>query len=69
MRVVILMSTHRILRERVTMATRIDCITLDPAVMGGKPSIRGLRMTTQPLPMLLGDWRNGDEETIRSNFV
>ncbi|WP_338073193.1 DUF433 domain-containing protein [Halochromatium salexigens] len=43
------MSTHLILRERVPMATQLDRITLDPAVMGGKPCIRGLRVTVGTL--------------------
>jgi uncharacterized protein (DUF433 family) len=35
---------------------QIDRITLDPAVMGGKPCIRGLRMT---VGMLLGLMASG----------
>jgi uncharacterized protein (DUF433 family) len=31
------------------MAMQIDRITLDPAVMGGKPCIRGLRVTVGTL--------------------
>ncbi len=31
------------------MAMKIDRITLDPAVMGGKPCIRGLRVTVGTL--------------------
>ena len=38
-----------------------DRITLDPAVMGGKPCIRGLRVTVATLLGLLATGRSRDE--------
>jgi uncharacterized protein (DUF433 family) len=39
----------------------LDRITLDPAVMGGKPCIRGLRVTVGTVIGLLGAGRSRDE--------
>ena len=36
-------------------------ITIDPAVMGGKPCIRGLRVTVGTVVGLLADGRSRDE--------
>ena len=38
-----------------------DCITLDPEVMGGKPCIRGLRLTVGTILGLLAAGRTEDE--------
>jgi len=40
---------------------KIDRITLDPAVMGGKPSIRGMRLTVATVLGLLAVGRSRDE--------
>lgn len=40
---------------------KIDRITLDPAVMGGKPSIRGMRVTVATVLGLLAVGRSRDE--------
>ena len=40
---------------------KIDRITLDPAVMGGKPSIRGSRVTVATVLGLLAAGRSRDE--------
>lgn len=39
----------------------LDRITLDPAVMGGKPCIRGLRVTVGTIVGLLASGRSRDE--------
>ena len=39
----------------------LDRITLDPTVMGGKPCIRGLRVTVGTLVGLLAAGHTGDE--------
>ena len=39
----------------------LDRITLDPAVMGGKPCIRGLRVTVGTVVGLLAAGRSRDE--------
>lgn len=39
----------------------LDRITLDPAVMGGKPCIRGLRVTVGTIVGLLASGRSHDE--------
>ncbi len=39
----------------------LDRITLDPAVMGGKPCIRGLRVTVGTIIGLLAAGRSRDE--------
>lgn len=39
----------------------LDRITLDPAVMGGKPCIRGLRVTVGTVIGLLASGRSRDE--------
>jgi uncharacterized protein (DUF433 family) len=45
--------------------TRLDRITVDPQVMGGRPCIRGLRM---PVSRILGMLAAGeDEATILRN--
>jgi uncharacterized protein (DUF433 family) len=41
--------------------TNIDRITLDPAVMGGKPCIRGMRVTVGTIVGLLAAGRTHDE--------
>lgn len=38
-----------------------DRITLDPAVMGGRPCIRGLRVTVGTIVGLLASGRSGEE--------
>ena len=40
---------------------RLDRITFDPAVMGGKPCIRGMRVTVGMLVGLVGSGRSVDE--------
>ena len=39
----------------------LERITLDPAVMGGKPCIRGLRVTVATIVGLLASGRTQDE--------
>jgi uncharacterized protein (DUF433 family) len=39
----------------------LDRITLDPAVMGGKPCIRGLRVTVGTIVGLLAEGREREE--------
>lgn len=39
----------------------VECITLDPDVMGGKPCIRGLRLTVGTILGLLAAGRSADE--------
>jgi uncharacterized protein (DUF433 family) len=39
----------------------VDRITLDPAVMGGKPCVRGMRVTVGTIVGLLGAGRTQDE--------
>lgn len=41
--------------------TQFERITLDPAVMGGKPCIRGQRITVGTVPGLLAIGRTRDE--------
>jgi uncharacterized protein (DUF433 family) len=43
------------------MNNPINRITLDPAVMGGKPCIRGLRVTVGTIVGLLASGRTRDE--------
>lgn len=44
------------------MASKLfDRITLDPAVMGGRPCIRGLRVTVGTIVGLLASGRSGEE--------
>lgn len=43
------------------MHTLADRITFDPAVMGGKPCIRGLRVTVGTIVGLLAAERTADE--------
>lgn len=45
--------------------TKIDRITHDPAVMGGKPCIRGLRVTVAMIVGLLAAGR-GREEILKA---
>lgn len=40
---------------------KLTRITLDPKVMGGKPCIRGLRVTVGPLVGLLASGHSNDE--------
>jgi uncharacterized protein (DUF433 family) len=40
---------------------QFDRITMDPAVMGGKPCIRGMRVTVGMVVGLLGSGRTMDE--------
>ena len=40
---------------------QLNRITLDPAVMGGKPCIRGLRVTVGTLVGLMASGRSRDE--------
>ncbi|MGE3311250.1 MAG: DUF433 domain-containing protein [Limisphaerales bacterium] len=40
---------------------KLDRITLDPAVMGGKPCIRGMRVTVGTVIGLLASGRSQDE--------
>jgi len=47
-------------KKRTCMA-RFDRITFDPAVMGGKPCIRGQRVTVGTVLGLLAAGRTGDE--------
>jgi uncharacterized protein (DUF433 family) len=39
----------------------VDRITLDPAVMGGKPCVRGMRVTVGMIVRLLAAGRTSDE--------
>jgi uncharacterized protein (DUF433 family) len=45
----------------IVVMTQIDRITVDPAVMGGKPCIRGLRVTVATILGLLATGRSRDE--------
>jgi uncharacterized protein (DUF433 family) len=47
-------------KDRIEM-TRLDRITLDPAVMDGKPCIRGLRVTVGTIVGLLAAGRTEQE--------
>jgi uncharacterized protein (DUF433 family) len=47
-------------------ATRFERITVDPAVMGGKPCIRGLRFPVSRLLSLLAAGR--DEQSIIAEY-
>src|SRR5690606_38830445 len=44
--------------ERMTEAMQLERITHDPAVMGGKPCIRGLRVTVGTILGLLADGKS-----------
>ena len=44
-----------------TMNTHIDRITVDPTVMGGRPCIRGLRVTVGTIVGLVAAGRSRDE--------
>src|SRR4026208_1119293 len=46
---------------RYNSTMQIDRITLDPAVMGGKPCIRGLRVTVGTIVGLLAAGRTREE--------
>jgi uncharacterized protein (DUF433 family) len=54
------MLTHRVREERSLMK-QLTRITLDPAVMGGKPCIRGLRVTVGMVISLLATRRSREE--------
>ena len=43
------------------MPTHLDRITFDPAIMGGKPCLRGLRVTAGMLVGLIASGHNREE--------
>ena len=47
--------------KRTLMPTHLDRITFDPAIMGGKPCIRGLRVTAGMLEGLIASGHTHEE--------
>jgi uncharacterized protein (DUF433 family) len=45
----------------MTMKPPFDRITIEKDKMGGKPCIRGMRITARRVVELIGDYRNWDE--------
>jgi uncharacterized protein (DUF433 family) len=52
------------LRGRLILVETLDRITTDPAIMGGKPCLRGMRVTVGTIVGLVAEGKT-DEEILR----
>lgn len=50
-----------LLFRRVVMTTKLDRITIDPAIMAGQPCIRGMRLTVRRVIEALVIYPNWDD--------